>query len=457
MQEMIETLRGLIAIESVKGKKEEGKPFGKGAAEALEFFLAEAERLGFKAENFDGYAGHIDYYPDGEGRGKPAVTVGVLAHLDVMPAGGGWKFPPFGGVIADGRLYGRGATDDKGPAVACLYAMKRIKDEGLRLKNRLRLIVGCDEESGSECMKYYRKKCAMPDMGFSPDNVFPVTNYEKHILQIRITLPAGAELRRVKTMDCGTRVNVVPDLAEAVLKDGTRLRFKGRAAHAAEPHLGDNAIVKLLKKLNSMFMARLLNDAGKEAPLSSGGGRPSESRAETDGALDYLYRNFCKKSGEGFINALSRARKKKTNAEKITINLAKIKVFKEKVVITVDLRVPLHYHIGKVKCLISEGLPEGGKFSVLRFQKGLYASEDSCLVKILSASYERVTGDKAAPISTGGGTYARQLKTGVAFGPSLPGKGHNIHMPDEFIGLDELELITAVYYDALADLGNAEF
>ena len=74
-----------------------------------------------------------------------------------MCAGDGWNTDPFEGVIADGRITGRGVLDDKGPVIAALYAMKALKDSGAELKRRIRLIVGTDEETGSTDMERYKK------------------------------------------------------------------------------------------------------------------------------------------------------------------------------------------------------------------------------------------------------------------------------------------------------------
>ena len=65
------------------------------------------------------------------------TMIGVLGHMDVVPAGDGWNTDPFEGVIADGRITGRGVLDDKGPVIAALYAMKALKDSGAELKHHI--------------------------------------------------------------------------------------------------------------------------------------------------------------------------------------------------------------------------------------------------------------------------------------------------------------------------------
>lgn len=118
--------------------------------------------MGFETRNFDGYAGDVRMGPLG------VDPLAILVHLDVVPAGDGWTVPPFAAEIEDGRMYGRGMSDDKGPAAAALYAMYAMKKAGLPLKREVRLIFGCDEESGWECMKYYMAHCDMPPHRLQP-------------------------------------------------------------------------------------------------------------------------------------------------------------------------------------------------------------------------------------------------------------------------------------------------
>ena len=162
-EEMIQTLKGWIQVPSVKTAPEPGAPFGREVRRALDLVLSDAATMGFETRNFDGYAGDVRMGPLG------VDPLAILVHLDVVPAGDGWTVPPFAAEIEDGRMYGRGMSDDKGPAAAALYAMYAMKKAGLPLKREVRLIFGCDEESGWECMKYYMAHCVMPRTGFSPD------------------------------------------------------------------------------------------------------------------------------------------------------------------------------------------------------------------------------------------------------------------------------------------------
>src|SRR5690554_601263 len=180
---MILRLRELIAIPSVKSSPAgPGAPFGLEMARALEYVLAWGEKEGFRTQNFSGYAGHLEY---GEGE----EDLGVLLHLDVVPAGAGWQYPPFQGSRMGDRIYGRGAVDDKGPVVAVLYALKALKEAGVQPDRKIRVIFGCDEESGWKCMEHYFQKAPKPAFGFVPDADFPLIHCEKGF--VALTLQAG--------------------------------------------------------------------------------------------------------------------------------------------------------------------------------------------------------------------------------------------------------------------------
>src|SRR5690606_21631774 len=180
-EELIQELQQLIQIESVKDENNfsDIMPFGAGPKAALEFMLQKGLEQGMTTKNVDHMAGHIEM-----GQGKELV--GVLCHVDVVPAGdaASWTYPPFEGQVADGKLFGRGAIDDKGPTMAAWLAMKLIHDAKIPLKKRVRMIIGTDEESGFQCVTRYFEKEEMPTIGFAPDADFPLINAEKGIAHL---------------------------------------------------------------------------------------------------------------------------------------------------------------------------------------------------------------------------------------------------------------------------------
>jgi len=238
--QMIATLQKTLQINTIKSPAKEGMPFGEGNAICLNYVLDLCRQMGFETQNFDNYAGHADY-------GDGDEVFGVLGHLDVVPVSPtGWVVPPFSGEIKDGCLYGRGVLDNKGPMIACLYAIKQLKDEGFKPSKKIRIIFGCDEESGWKCMDYYASKIKMPDEGFSPDGDFPVINVEKGLVHFEINagkLPDGVEVSG------GQRPNIVLDECHAKLPDGSEVVEYGKASHGSLPECGDNAGWKLFTKL----------------------------------------------------------------------------------------------------------------------------------------------------------------------------------------------------------------
>ena len=204
--EMIEDICTLCRINSEKMPYVEGKPYGEGPFQALQAALNMAEGYGFTIRNYDNYVGTADL-------NDKERQLDILAHLDVVPAGEGWtETKPFEPVVKDGKLFGRGTADDKGPAVAALYAMRAVKELGIPLNKNVRLILGTDEECGSsDIVNYYDKEDEAP-MTFSPDAEFPVINIEKGRLEghFHASFQASEAMPRLVKAEAGIKANVVP-------------------------------------------------------------------------------------------------------------------------------------------------------------------------------------------------------------------------------------------------------
>ena len=132
---MIETLKEFIKIESVKSAGQPNMPYGKGIFDALMFVQSTAERLDLIASTF---LGTWRMWTMGKAR-----RCWPYSHIDVVPKGEGWTVPAFEGVEKDGRIYGRGAVDNKGPAIAALYALKALSDNCAQLNKKVRLDIRC--------------------------------------------------------------------------------------------------------------------------------------------------------------------------------------------------------------------------------------------------------------------------------------------------------------------------
>ncbi|KJS49662.1 dipeptidase PepV [Desulfosporosinus sp. BICA1-9] len=449
-EDLISAVQTCIRIKSVKDVEHAatGAPFGPGIQEALEWTLDLGEKFGFTVKNVDGYAGHIEM-----GKGD---LLGILGHLDVVPEGDGWSAPPYSASINDGKLYGRGALDDKGPTLAALFAMKAIKDAGIPLNMRVRLILGTDEESGWADMDYYLKKEEVPQIGFAPDAEFPLIHAEKGILHLELIQSHPTSFPHLVRVQGGERANVVPDLCEVTLKEISsevvekllksfsfpegvsgiidsqatdqeiKLSFKGVGAHGSLPQNGKNAVVYALQFLKTL-------------PLNS------EENRSLDNVLKYPGTGF---TGEGFGITLS-----DEPSGKLSLNLGIFELTSDETRYVIDIRYPVTFKRDDVFLPIAKiAENEHLIIKVLTHQEAHHVPKESALVQSLLKAYADVTGLEPFAFAIGGGTYAKALPQGVAFGPLFPGEPEVIHCPDEYISIDNLLLTTKVYAQAILNL-----
>lgn len=449
--ELIKDLQDSIRIKSVEEEAKPGMPFGEGPAKALEHFLSVGEKLGFKAENFDNYAGHIDFGTDDQ-----EEMVGILGHVDVVPEGTGWDHDPYGAEIVDNKMFGRGTLDDKGPMMICLYAMKALKDAGVPLKRKVRMILGANEETGWGCMKHYFEKLQMPHpaVSFTPDSEFPVTFAEKGILRALFKVKTDADI----AVKAGNVFNAVPESTtitlplsykEAVERElplynegkENKVSFeitenkivvtsKGVAAHAAHPSLGYNSLSALM-----IFLGRLdIKENGFKEMVKFFN---DKIQMEFNGKL--LGLNLVDEpSGE------------------ITINFGKCYVENGELIVSMDMRFPVTFEAESIKEKLFAVLNEYGlTFEPLKEEKPLYVPKDNFLVKTLMEVYQDMTGDmESQPISTGGGTYAKAVSNCVAFGALLKGTPDSMHQKNECIDLASLDTLLPLFVETIYRLAK---
>ena len=228
-EEMLTNLGRLVAIDSQLGTPAEGKPFGEGPAKALEEGLKIAQELGFKTVNLDNYCGYAEM-------GEGDEIVGIAGHLDIVPVGGDWSYDPFKLTREGDYVYGRGTTDDKGPVLEALYAMKLLRDSGVKLNKRVRLIMGCNEETGSKCMEHYNEVAEELSCGFTPDASFPCIHGEKG----HMGMMAYSKNTKIISADGGFVSNAVCDSCTIVVPAEAGLKEKLEAEGAkveAHPYL----------------------------------------------------------------------------------------------------------------------------------------------------------------------------------------------------------------------------
>ena len=439
-EEILEGIRDCVRIESVGGKPEEGAPYGRGPKEALEYALDLGKRLGFKAVNVDNKAGYIEM---GEGEEMAAV----LGHLDVVPAGEGWSHPPFAAEIQDGCLYGRGVVDDKGPTIGAIYGLKAIRDLGLPLNRRLRIIFGTNEERGCGCIKHYVKSGQeLPVMGITPDAEYPMIFFEKGMTTVEGGLknPSQGEIR-VLEFGGGTAANIVPMYSRLVLegkhqipdKEGITVKYEkgntvieaeGVSAHASVPELGINAAVRLLKAVSSL---KIGGDFQKFSDFIC-----HEIGEETNGSsLGICFRD--EETGE------------------TTVNLGLFSYTDEEVYLNLDIRYPKNGKAEEVRNKLDKALSAYGlELFEGRSVNMLYIPKDSELIQKLMAVYEEGTGDISEPKAIGGGTYAKMFSNMAAFGPVFPGDAEVAHQPDERVEIGKLMKSIGLTAAAMAEMSK---
>ena len=437
---LIDALRENIRIPSTEGKPEPGAPFGKNVRLALDNALSAAKELGFRTTDMEGYVGCIEY---GEGE----EMLGIICHLDVVPEGTGWKHPPYGAVIDDGVLYGRGTLDDKGPAFASLFALAAIKEAGIKLRRRVRIILGTNEETGWGCMNYYKEHGEAPTLGFTPDGNYPVVCSEKGILHTTFEKKFRSSIR----IKAGTRPNVVAgrtevfvpvpaEKVEAAVKEagltdfgyeikavqnGTELTVIGVDAHASLPEDGKNSLQAAFAVLD------LLGLPGEDGEVV----RTMHNALMMDMHGESMGLDITDPSGRLTLNP-----------GVIDWDENGIAAFK------IDVRHPTSLPKEEVKAKQEAAL--GMKLIHEHSQDGLYVPEDSELVSKLMDVWETRTGEHIEPLRIGGGTYARAFKNVVAFGPEIAGHPAQIHMPNEGISIDDLMFDTHIIADAILALAE---
>ena len=440
---LLQCLQENLRIPSVQGEPEPGAPYGSEVRRSLDHVLAAAQELGFATVNMDGQLGWCEY-------GSGEEMIAVLGHLDVVPAGDDWSFDPWGGEIRDGRIFGRGTMDDKGPSIAALFALAALRDSGLPIRRRIRVLWGCNEESGSADMKYYlAHNGEIPVMGFTPDGEYPVINGEKGIINVTYTraMDQVGDLRLI-SLHGGTAPNVVPSSASAKLAcskelaqrlaslHAPKLRFtatecglfveaEGESAHGSTPELGENAIGRLVLALDTLPLDGQTKETIHFLAETLG--------METDGLS----------AGIALSDEVS---------GKLTLNWGTLNVENGSLQMKINYRYPVTKAYDDCAPILDGEFAAAGFTKAAELHKAkLYVSEDSELVSTLMKVYREQTGLDGKPKSIGGGTYAKSLPNIVAFGPIFPGDEIREHKPDEFLELSRLmenaQMIAAAMYE----------
>ena len=451
--EIISSTCELIKIPSVnKESTNRSMPFGEECNNALEYVLNLANSLDFRTKNIDGYCGYVEF---GEGE----ELMGIIGHLDVVPEGNNWTYPPFNATITNGNIYGRGSIDDKGPVIASLYAMKVVMDN-CKIKKRIRLILGLNEENDWKCIEHYKLYEEIPSFGFSPDADFPCIYAEKALLNVHLknTYISNDKIKIID-IDCNNNaMNVVPkfcrvklnidnniDIDECIINltilvkknnfniivmkendNNIILESFGISAHSAHPDLGINAISNIIIVLN-----KLLKMYNIHIELLSMFCRYIHTQYNGDD----LNINYLDESGN------------------LTLNVARFFLENNALGISMNLRIPIHTSINTIKCKFNNIFKNSSIKVYFDGEKNaLYIPKDNYLVTTLCSIFNEITGNNEEPIAIGGATYARAFPNCISFGANMPKEEDMCHKVDEFISIDNLILSTNIYATAIYKL-----
>ena len=446
--QMVASLAKVVSFNTERGAAVDGAPFGKEVKSCLDYTLKLATSFGLDTYDCDGYAGHADFV------GKGSEVLGILGHLDVVPAKAEeWLYPPYAGEIHDGKLYGRGTMDDKGPMIACLYAVKALKDAGFEPKRTIRLIFGCDEESGMQCVEHYFTKMPYPTVAFSPDGDFPVINREKGIYQFNLVcgnLPQGV------TLTAGERANVVPSICNLFVRSPRGQVGANDKSKIGQLDLGKWKDKITCKKVNGGYEYTV---CGKSAH----GSTPDEGVNATHVVLQMLAHNFPDNATLNFLankvidttGAAWGINLRDEQSGKLTCNLGVLRTAADGTLsATVDIRFPVSYTCKQMYQLICANTPTEFTVCEAHVSEPLHVPSNSALVTTLMDVYNTTMNTSLEPLAIGGGTYSRCLPNCVAFGPLFPGEEQTIHMPNECVDLTNLRKMAELYLEAIYQLAK---
>lgn len=440
--EFLGVLKQMMQIASVKGEPAPGAPFGKEPRRGMDLAMALGQSWGFETGVVNNAVGYVQWSGknSADGHQKKAVAandeldreyIGIVGHLDVVPAGEGWHFPPFDLTESDGVLYGRGILDNKGPIMSCFYGMKVLKDDGFVPDKTLRILFGTDEESGMSDIPLYLEQEAPPVFGFTPDCKYPVVYGERGVVGVTITTDfEAAELAELSEIVGEQNRASVPDqLSVTLTGTGETIQVNGKRSPSNAPELGENAITLLAGKLSACqaLSARL--------------------RAY----FSWLYDSFHEKHyGEGINLALADADSGKLILTPVTFQ----KLNDTQLALSLSFRYPVTVTEAEVISGMQQALFEGAHLAVTRSMPGIMKDKEGPEIRKLTAIYEAATGADGTPVTTTGGTYARKMPNIIAFGPSFPGQKGIAHNKDEYMAVADLKKNMEIYMAAIEALAS---
>ncbi len=472
-------LADLVAVDSAKGQADEaaGAPYGPGPRKALDAMLAKAQAYGLQVHDCEGRIGYADLpgngpATDGAGEGG-RKQLGIIGHLDTVPAGEGWSSDPHALTEREGLLVGRGVSDDKGPLVCALHAVRfwveRNRAVGTAFPHDLRMLFGCDEESGMGDVDWYLQHYSAPDFLFTPDAEFPVCYGEKGQFQALIE-SAPIEDGTIRSLEAGQAVNAVPGTATAVVLAkagrlasttdvsaepqpgvfaGGKVPFKvtahGIAGHAAMPEGSRNALAVL---------ARYLLEAGICTDAENAWLRFVEDAAsQADGQLFGIQTQDADFGPLTCVAGMARLAPAADGSKAVRFTQS------------IDCRFPATVSANGLLESVKEYVKVSGLGAMVKplsLVEPLLVDPDTAPVKALRQAYAEVSGRDAAPVTMGGGTYAHHFPAGTSFGAEdlarfpRPEWAGGMHAVDEAVPEDELKQALTTYIVAIGLLMDGD-
>lgn len=418
-QNILDDLSSFIAIPSISDDKKE-------VDRALDYAMKLGEKLGFKSKTVcDHQIGIIEV-------GEGDETVGILAHVDVVPPGDreDWETDPFKMEFKDGKIIGRGTMDDKGPAVISLYAMKALLDSGELMHKKIQMILGTQEEvDWTDMDAFMASKPKLPDYGFTPDGEFPLCNIEKGIVDGDMVFNVDENHDQngwyLTKVEAGVMNNAIPGKAKAILErfeagksvEKKEVDTKGKAVHSSQPEKGDNATYHLADEIEKLHPVE--NDLYKILLMLR------DSFSSIFGKEIGLYSPSEKYQGE-FVHR---------NAFSATL-------FKmEGNHVSVHINCRFAYGTGSdeiIEVLGKLAAEYGGTFENIEPLPAVFVSASRPFVRVFNDAYKEGSGREPDCVLAYGGSYAKAMPNIVSWGPIFPGDEDKCHEDNEYITWDTL-------------------
>ncbi|MEQ7238838.1 Sapep family Mn(2+)-dependent dipeptidase [Enterococcus hirae] len=419
-EEFLEFLQTVMKVPSVKREPEDHAPFGKAPREVLDLVLKKGKEVGFKTKVIDDAIGYVQWGEDDED------YIGIIGHLDVVPAGSGWDFPPFDLSEKDGRFYGRGILDNKGPIISCFYALILLKKMGAVPKKTIRIIFGTDEESGMSDVAHYLQAEVPPSFGFTPDCKYPVVYGERGVVNLTIHFPlVKEEVIQISDFAGDQYRDHVPDQLSVSINE-KKFDVEGKRSPSNAPELGENAITLLAEKIKADSAV------------------PEQIRAY----FDWIWQAFHNKHyGEGIDLALS-----DEDSGRLILTPVNLQKNTNGLDLEVAFRYPVSVTEEEVVSGLAKQLPEKATFTINRSIPGICQKKDSPEIKKLSQIYGEITGNDPTPVTTTNATYARKIPNVLAFGPSFPGQKGIAHNKNEYMEVTDLRMNLEIYLRSIQAL-----